>query len=110
MATFTLRPADRQEFDSLLGGIVQQFPDARVEAAHNDTWASYRVDVRRPVGRSADRLAARQPRQLPAHLTRSLLADPDDPGDPGDLVARQQAGLARAVERDQLQRPGRHPA
>jgi hypothetical protein len=29
----------------LLGGIVQQFPDAHVEAAHNDTWASYRLDV-----------------------------------------------------------------
>ena len=45
MASFTLRPTDRQEFDSLLGGIVQQFPEAQVEAAHNDTWASYRVDV-----------------------------------------------------------------
>lgn len=45
MASFTLRPTDRREFDSLLGGIVQQFPDARVEAAHNDTWQSYRVDV-----------------------------------------------------------------
>ena len=45
MASFTLRPTDRQEFDSLLGGIVQQFPDAHVEAAHNDTWASYRLDV-----------------------------------------------------------------
>ena len=45
MASFTLRPTDRQEFDSLLGGIIQQFPNARVEAAHNDTWASYRLDV-----------------------------------------------------------------
>jgi hypothetical protein len=45
MASFTLRPTDREEFDSLLGGIVQQFPDVQVEAAHNDTWNSYRVDV-----------------------------------------------------------------
>jgi hypothetical protein len=45
MASFTLRPHDRLEFDSLIGGIASQFPGARIEAAHNDTWASYRVDV-----------------------------------------------------------------
>ena len=45
MASFTLRPSDREQFDSLLGGIVQQFPDVQVEAAHNDTLNSYRVDV-----------------------------------------------------------------
>lgn len=45
MASFTLRPQDRSEFDSLLGGLTSQFPGAHIEAAHNDTWKSYRVDV-----------------------------------------------------------------
>jgi hypothetical protein len=45
MACFTLRPSDRSEFDSLLGELATQFPAAHVEAAHNDNWASYRVDI-----------------------------------------------------------------
>ncbi len=45
MASFTLRPADRSQFDSLLGGLTQNFPGAHVEAAHNDIWQSYRLDV-----------------------------------------------------------------
>ena len=45
MASFTLRPADRSEFDSLLGGLHSNFPTAHVEAAHNDIWGSYRLDV-----------------------------------------------------------------
>ncbi|WP_426010785.1 hypothetical protein [Caulobacter sp. DWR2-3-1b2] len=45
MASFTLRPLDRTEFDSLLGELASQFPAAHVEAAHNDNFASYRVDV-----------------------------------------------------------------
>ena len=45
MASFTLRPSDRSEFDSLLGDLTSKFPAAHVEAAHNDIWGSYRVDV-----------------------------------------------------------------
>jgi len=45
MASFTLRPADRSEFDSILGELATQFPGASIEAAHNDIWRSYRVDV-----------------------------------------------------------------
>ena len=45
MASFTLRPSDRSEFDSLLGELASQFPAAHIEAAHNDIWRSYRVDV-----------------------------------------------------------------
>lgn len=45
MASFTLRPSDRSEFDSLLGDLTSKFPGAHVEAAHNDTWNSYRLDV-----------------------------------------------------------------
>jgi hypothetical protein len=45
MACFTLRPSDRSEFDSLLGELASQFPSAHIEAAHNDTWRSYRVDI-----------------------------------------------------------------
>lgn len=45
MASFTLRPSDRSQFDSLLGDLTQQCPAAHVEAAHNDIWNSYRVDV-----------------------------------------------------------------
>jgi hypothetical protein len=45
MASLTLRPSDRSEFDSLLGELTSKFPAAHVEAAHNDTWNSYRVDV-----------------------------------------------------------------
>ncbi len=45
MASFTLRPTERSEFDSLLGDLTSKFPGAHVEAAHNDTWKSYRLDV-----------------------------------------------------------------
>ena len=45
MASLTLRPSDRSEFDSLLGELTEKFPGAHVEAAHNDIWQSYRVDV-----------------------------------------------------------------
>jgi len=45
MASFTLRPAARWEFDALLGGLQSNFPGEHVEAAHNDIWGSYRLDV-----------------------------------------------------------------
>jgi len=45
MASFTLRPSDRSQFDSLLGELNTQFPAAHVEAAHNDIWGSYRLDI-----------------------------------------------------------------
>lgn len=45
MASFTLRPSDRSQFDSLLGELTTQFPAAQIEAAHNDVWCSYRLDV-----------------------------------------------------------------
>jgi hypothetical protein len=45
MAYLTLRPSDRREFDSMLGELASQFPSVHVEASHNDSWASYRLDV-----------------------------------------------------------------